>query len=69
MRSSRRPTAPNRRNTIARRWRPWLWETPPDDVAADEAPTDAPLDVPSREQISLWADDTALGPTTQLRLE
>jgi hypothetical protein len=68
---SRRMTAANRRNSIAGRWRPWLWETTtPDDMAANDAPSDAPIDGPSREQISLWADDATVGPSgPQLRLE
>ena len=42
----------------------------PDDMAANDAPSEAPIDGPSREQISLWADDAALGPSgPQLRLE
>ena len=67
---SRRISAANRRNSIAGRWRPWLWETTPDDMVANDAPADAPIDGPSREQISLWADDATLGPSgPQLRLE
>ena len=63
-------TAANRRNPIAGRWRPWLWETTPDDMAANDAPSDAPIDGPSREQISFWADDSTLGPSRpDLRLE
>jgi hypothetical protein len=67
---SRRMTAANRRNSIAGRWRPWLWDSVPDDMAANDAPSEAPIDGPSREQISLWADDAALGPSSpELRLE
>jgi len=46
-------TAANRRNSIAGRWRPWLWDSVPDDMAANDAPSEAPIDGPSREQISL----------------
>jgi hypothetical protein len=71
MRSSRRSSAVNRRNSIAGRWRPWLWETAAEDAPANDSGVDGPSAEASREQISLWADDTAptLGPSTQLRLE
>jgi hypothetical protein len=67
MRSSRRISA-NRRNSIAGRWRPWLWETPAEDAVANEGVADAPGAEGAREQISLWADDTppALGRPTLL---
>lgn len=64
---SRRISAANRRNSIAGRWRPWLWETTADE-AANETVADAPTAQESRAQISLWADDTppALGRPTLL---
>jgi hypothetical protein len=69
---SRRLTAANRRNSIAGRWRPWLWdaETTPDDMVAQDA-AELPLDAPAREQIPLWSDDAASPPSQgpQLRLE
>jgi len=67
MRSSRRSSAANRRNSIAGRWRPWLWETLPDDVAADKTAADAPNPEMARSQISLWADDPT--PDSQPRVD
>ena len=71
MRSSRRSSAVNRRNSIAGRWRPWLWETAAEDAPANEGGAEAPSAEAAREQISLWADDTTstLGEGAQLRLE
>ena len=60
MRSSRRSSAANRRNSIAGRWRPWLWETSIEDAATEDA-ADAPSAEAARKQISLWADNSTLG--------
>ena len=67
MRSSRRISAANRRNSIAGRWRPWLWDTTADETA-NETVGDAPTTQESLAQIPLWVEDTppALGGPTLL---
>jgi len=57
MRQSRRVNTGNRRDTTARRWRPWLWpDTPPEDF--DERALSPAVPAPSDERSPVAEDQT-----------
>jgi hypothetical protein len=64
MRQSRRVNTGNRRDTAARRWRPWLWPDLPAEEPAEQAlsPMVAPSDdrAPARDGRAS-PDETGLG--------
>ena len=64
MRQARRTNTGNRRDTLARRWRPWLPQDAPDPLADRATATGTPLPA---EGSSVPADDSAIRMTDDER--